>query len=420
MSRASRIQLARPTIRLRLTILYGSLFLVSGAVLLAFTYALVGSATSSPLVYRDPNGGLSVTFMEAPGQGGAVPVDGPAPQDGAHQTIGPNSSVSEAPGGVQPEELQTLAEQQHAAQMSQLLAWSGVALSIMAFVSVGAGWIVAGRVLQPMRTMAGQVRRMTTSSVGERLSLDGPNDELKDLGRTFNDLLDRLQHAFDAQRQFVANASHELRTPLARQRALIQVALTDPDAGVDSLRSAFDRVLEAGRQQEMLIEALFTLARGERGLEKRQPVDLAAMAERVVDLAAMAERVVDARHGERDGRELTLSADLRPATTVGDPRLLERLLVNLVDNAARYNVPGGGIQVSTSTEDNAVRLRVVNDGPPVPATEIERLFEPFHRLGADRLGQSTGWGLGLSIVRAVARAHDGSVSAVARPEGGLE
>jgi signal transduction histidine kinase len=263
-----RIRLPRPTIRLRLTLLYGVLFLASGAALLAVTYVLVASATSDPLVYRDPNGQLTVTLSG----GGEV---GPVATDEASTVVTEGSSGGPAPVGPDDDEIQALAEAQHAAQMGQLLTWSGVALAIMAVASVGIGWLVAGRVLDPMRRLTADVRQISTTNLHERLALHGPDDELKELGGTFNDLLGRLERSFEAQRQLVANASHELRTPLARQRTLLQVALADPELTADSLRATAERVLAAGDQQEELIDALIALARGERGLDHHEPVDLA-------------------------------------------------------------------------------------------------------------------------------------------------
>jgi signal transduction histidine kinase len=390
-----RLRLPRPTIRLRLTLLYGSLFLASGAVLLTITYLLV--STGTPLVSTDASGRTVVTFS---GVAGSVSGGG-ASTNGVGELIGP--------GPQDPVALQTIVLDQHAAELNQLLAWSLVALAIMAVVSVGAGWLVAGRVLQPLRSMTSDVRELSATSLHRRLVTDGPDDELCDLGATFNDLLARLDASFQAQRAFVANASHELRTPLARQRTVLQVALDDPDATIDSLRQAGARALVAGEQQERLIEALLMLARGERGLDHREPVDL----------GAVAGEVVQARQAEADGQGLRLRTRLGPAETRGDARLLERLVGNLVDNALRYNEPGGWVEVSTTGWRGSVHLSVVNSGPPVPPAEVGRLLEPFQRLAPERTGAGDGWGLGLSIVRAIVRAHGGTTDLRARPEGGL-
>ncbi len=388
-----QLHLPRPTIRLRLTLLYGSLFLASGAVLLAITYLLV--STGNPLVSTDANGRTVITFNGVAGSvsGGGVSTGGPA-----GLTVPPD-----------PVALQTIVVEQHAAELNQLLVWSLVALGIMAVASVGAGWLVAGRVLRPLRSMTSAVRELSASSLHRRLATDGPDDELSDLRATFNDLLARLDASFQAQRAFVANASHELRTPLARQRTMLQVALDDPDATMDSLRQAGERALVAGEQQERLIEALLMLARGERGLERRE----------LVDLAAIAGDVVASRQTDADGRGLRLKARLGPAATRGDAHLLERLTGNLVDNALRYNEPGGWVEVSTTARRGSVHLSVVNGGPHVPPAEVGRLLEPFQRLAPERTVAGDGWGLGLSIVRAIVRAHGGTIDVVARPEGGL-
>jgi len=399
-----RVRLPRPTIRLRLTLLYGTLFLVSGAILLGVTYVLVSSATGNPLVYQSPDGQLTVTFAREPDAAGSVPEESPSV---VVQGI-------PAPAGVGPEEgteqLQALAEQQQAAQMYQLLIWSGVALAIMAVVSVGCGWLAAGWVLRPVRAMTVNVRQISATNLEQRLGLDGPNDELKDLGNTFNDLLGRLERSFDAQRQFVANASHELRTPLARQRTLIQVALDDPEASAGSLRATIERVLVAGDEQEQLVEALLTLARGERGLERHE----------LVDLAAVTDGVLRSRPADLGDHALRLDAQLDAARVSGDPSLLQRLVTNLVDNAVRYNTPQGWIEVGTGTNAGSAVLRVTNDGPIVPPADVDRLFEPFQRMGADRTQRGHGWGLGLSIVRAIVGAHDAAILTRVRPTGGLE
>jgi signal transduction histidine kinase len=384
-----RSWLPRPTIRLRLTLLYGGLFLVSGAALLALTYALVSQATGNPFVTVTANGGVVVTV------GGFASGQVPIPF---------------LDGKPSPEQLQALATQQHLAELNQLLVFSAVALAVMAVVSVVIGWLVAGRVLRPVRAMTTDVRAISAANLHQRLPLDGPDDELRDLGATFNDLLGRLERSFASQRQFVANASHELRTPLARQRTLLQVALEDPDASVESLRAAGARAVVAGQQQERLIEALFTLARGDRGLDRRERIDIA-------DVAGS---VLAAHRPEIDAAGLRLVAGLDRAEVLGDQRLLERLVANLVDNAIRYNLPGGSVEAATATRGGGVVLSIRNTGPDVPAADVARLFEPFQRLGADRTGNGDGWGLGLSIVRAVANAHGARLRVDALPQGGLD
>jgi signal transduction histidine kinase len=280
----------------------------------------------------------------------------------------------------------------------------------MTVLSIWLGWLVAGRVLRPLQTMTATVKTMSADNLHERLAVQGPRDELKDLGDTFDGLLDRLEASFEAQRQFVANASHELRTPLARQRTLGEVALRDPRPTIESLRASHERVLAAGEQQEELIDALLTLAQGERGLDRRDPIDLGAIVGHVLEVRAEEAR----EHG------VTVERALHAAPASGDPYLVERLVANLVGNAIRHNVAGGRIDVVTRIDQGRPRLSVANTGPIVPPNEVDRLFQPFRRLGVDRTGHGEGFGLGLSIVRAIATAHGADVAARARPGGGLE
>ena len=371
----------RPTVRLRLTLWYGGLFLVSGAALLAVTYGLVVQA-----------------FAGNPARSAlcATPQSGPAvPPSRCHV--------------ISPRQAQAIALQGHAALLHELLTRSEVALALTAVLAIALGWIIAGRVLRPLRTITAAAREISAASLGERLALDGPNDELRELGDTFDGLLARLEASFSAQRQFIANASHELRTPLARQRVISQVALADPGASTATLRAAHERVLASGAQQEQLIEALLTLARGQAGLDKQEPFDL----------AAVARQVLAARRSEADFQNLTLHASLGPAPTAGSPRLAERLAANLVDNALRHNMPGGRVNVTTTTTNSRAVLSVANTGPLVPANATDRLFRPFQRLGTDRTSRGEGLGLGLSIVQAIAQAHGASITARPQPGGGL-
>jgi signal transduction histidine kinase len=389
--------LPRRTIRLRLTLLYGALFLLSGAGLLGVMYLLVWKATSNPLVYRDPNG----TTIGI--------VGSPAPNDP------PAAMVTEAGGGgpasaPDPRDDYELGLRAHAASMHTLLLQFGIALAVMTVVSIALGWLVAGRVLRPLRTITAAVRDISAANLADRLALDGPDDELKELGDTFDGLLGRLDASFKAQRQFVANASHELRTPLARQTTLVQLAISDPYATVESLRATHQRVLVASRQQERIVASLLILARSEAGLARREEFDLAE----VTDV------VVGARRAEAELRGLRLAATLGPAPASGDPRLVERLVSNLVDNALRYNVTPGHITVSTGSRAGEVALSVTNSGPEVPAGQLDRLFLPFQRMAADRIHHDGGTGLGLSIVKAIAVAHGATVEATPRETGGLE
>jgi signal transduction histidine kinase len=291
----------------------------------------------------------------------------------------------------------------------QLLIVSGIALAIMTVVSILLGWLVAGRVLRPLRTITATTRDISASNLHERLDLRGPDDELKELGDTIDGLLERLDSAFRSQRQFVANASHELRTPLARQRTLAQVALSDPDACADSLRAAHERILASGEQQEQLIDALLTLSRAQS----------AAVLPRVVDLAAVAGELVAVRRSEAEACGVRVVPSFEPALLSGDPRLVERLVANLIDNAIRHNTEGGTVWVRTGRRSGCAWLGVSNDGPVVRPDQIERLYEPFERLGAERTAWGEGFGLGLCIVGAVAAAHDATLRTAARPTGGL-
>jgi signal transduction histidine kinase len=373
-----RLGLRHRSFRLYLTVVYGGLFLASGTGLLGLTYWLAD--TRFPVI-------------------------------GRHSGTG-HGSPGLLPGQVRAAALaaQAQAIQDRGAALHSLLVLSGVALAAMTVISVGLGWLVAGRMLRPLRMVTTAARRISASNLHERLAVTGPDDELKELSDTFDGLLGRLERAFDAQRQFVANASHELRTPLARQRAFVEVALDDAGRTVDSLESACERVLVASEQQERLIDALLTLAQSQRGLKLRGPVDLAAV---VSD-------VLQARQREAQGRGLRVSARLAAAPALGDARLAERLAVNLVANAILHNIPGGWIEIATGVSGGNAILSVANSGPVIPAAEVQRLFEPFQRLGADRTGGHNGFGLGLSIVKAIADAHDARLNAHARPGGGLE
>jgi signal transduction histidine kinase len=408
-----RLPWPRRTVRLRFTLLYGGLFLLCGAALLAVTYVLVGHALAGPVRLSVPPG-----TGGAGGAGGAGGLPstsisaGSAAPGGAAQTctavfVGSGPPATPAAECTLLE--RTLRQQRHD-ELEQLLVGCGIALGIMTVAAVGLGWLMAGKVLRPLRAITTAAQRISASNLHQRLALAGPDDELRELGKTVNDLLGRLEGSFRAQRQFVANASHELRTPLARQRTLVEVALADPQRSAQTLQAACERVLAAGEQQERLIESLLTLARSQRGLDERQPADL----------KAVAGEVLTGHEPEAARRGLRVSATLRDAPASGDPRLLERLAVNLVDNALRHNVPGGWVQVITGIQAGRPVLTVVNSGPPVRADDISRLFDPFQRPGPERAGTRDGHGLGLSIVAAIAAAHDAQLIARALPAGGLE
>jgi signal transduction histidine kinase len=269
--------------------------------------------------------------------------------------------------------------------------------------------LLAGRVLRPIQDMTATARRLSDTNLHERLALEGPRDELKELADTFDGLLGRLESAFESQRRFVANASHELRTPLAIQRTVVDVALADPDATPDELRSMAVSVRDAVDRSEGLIDGLLLLARSQQGAGPTEPVDLAGVVSTALDQAV----------GEIAGAGLHVRRDLQPAVVTGNRVLLERLAVNLVQNAVRHNVEGGWMEVVTGRSGDRARLTVHNGGHPVPPEQVAGLFEPFRRLGPDRVDGGRGHGLGLSIVQAVATAHDGTIEAAARPDGGL-
>lgn len=410
-------RLPRRTVRIQLTLLYGGLFLLCGTGLLATTYVLVQHATSN-IVMGSQDGVLVVSqdgsaLMVGPDGDVRYLAEDEALEDASPPPIPnppPSSSLTPQQERAAHDQIVERATSQLSAQKRAFLTQSGIALAVMSAVSLGLGWLVAGRVLRPVRTITTSARQISATNLHQRLAIQGPDDELKELGDTIDDLLTRLEASFQSQRRFVANASHELRTPLARQRTVVQVALADPDATADSLRTAHERVLNATYQQDRLIDALLTLARGERGLDRRQPVDLA-------DVAG---DVLLTRDTETTRRGLRLTTRLTHATTAGDPHLIERLMVNLVDNALRYNTASGRLEVSTVTVAGAAVLTVTNTGPAVPADQIPRLFQPFQRLDADRTHHDGALGLGLSIVQAIATAHGATIAAHPRPEGGME
>jgi signal transduction histidine kinase len=281
-----------------------------------------------------------------------------------------------------------------------LVAFAGVLL-----VATAIGWAVAGRVLAPLKRITGTARRVSEQRLGERIEVAGPQDELHELAETLNSMLDRLADSFEAQRRFVANASHELRSPLTVIRSEAEVALANPEPDLDELRGMAEAVVQASRRTEALLASLLILARGQRGLARVEPADLATIA------AAALERTDAASEGVR------LTAELEPAPVEGDSALLERLVANLVENGVRYNRPGGFVGVRTRAGIGSVELRVENSGRRIDEASAARLAEPFQRLA--READARGAGLGLSIVRAVSEAHGGTLAIEPRAEGGL-
>ena len=290
------------------------------------------------------------------------------------------------------------------------LAGGAALLAILLVLATGAGWLLAGRVVRPLRAITSSARAVSAASLHQRLESGARGDEFADLGDTLNGLLGRLEASFESQRQFVASASHELRTPLSASRALLQVALADPDATAGELRAACQEALELGDQQERLIAALLTLASSQRGLERSVPVDL----------GEITGKVLLARQHDADSRGIQVSAALSPAPATGDPSLAESLVANLVGNAIRHNSPGGQVEIAAGPAAGGAFLSVRNTGPVIPPEQVGRLFEPFRQLGADRVGSGDGHGLGLAVVQAIAGAHGATLTARARPLGGLD
>jgi signal transduction histidine kinase len=281
---------------------------------------------------------------------------------------------------------------------------------IAAILAVGLAWWIAGRFLRPLRTMNAAAREISATNLHRRLGLDGPADELTELGQTLDDLFGRLEASFEAQRHFVANASHELRTPLAGLQTLLEVALTDPDVDTETLRSACQKALALGQHQERLVNALLTLATSERGVEVWEQFDL----------AQVTETVLTGRRHEADDQSIHIQASLPAAPATGDPKLVELLVANLLDNALRHNTPGGNVEVSTISASGRAIITVNNTGPTVPPSQINRLFQPFQQAGTERVGHTNGHGFGLAIVGAIAKAHHAKVTAHPSSHGGLD
>ena len=293
---------------------------------------------------------------------------------------------------------------------------AGLAMvAVVAVLAVGIGWLIAGRVLRPLRTITATARDISARNLHQRLAIDGPDDEFRQLGETLDSLFGRLEASFRAQRHFVANASHELRTPVAAEKTVLQVALADPDASAATLRSACEKALRWNDQQDRLIDSLLTLASSEREIERWEPFDLADLAGKVV---------LNCRQ-DAERRDIRIDSALSAARATGDQALAESLIANLVGNAIRHNVDGGRVEISTGITDGLAVVTVSNTGPLVAADEVDRLFLPFQRQGSQRPGlqqssQASGHGLGLAIVSAIAGVHGAALTANPRPAGGLD
>jgi signal transduction histidine kinase len=295
------------------------------------------------------------------------------------------------------------AQHQQAVTLAHLLQYSLITLAVVLALAAILCWIFAGRVLRPVQQITTAARAASEHNLSARVALRGPRDELRELAQTFDDMLGRLQAAFEGQERFIANASHELRTPLAVMRATIDVVLGNPDSTPNDLRGMAVDIRAAVDHAEHLIGALLLLARNERGLTIREDIDLATTAEDVLDTA--------------DVGDCRVHAVLEPAVISGDPVLSMRLIANLVDNAARYNVPGGDIWISTRSTADGSELTVANTGPVISAPEADRIFQPFERL-SDRTSHD-GFGLGLAIVASIAAVHGGTAAALPHADGGL-
>ncbi|MEV0597317.1 sensor histidine kinase [Nonomuraea cavernae] len=368
-------------LRMRLTLLYGGLFFVAGSLLLWSTYLLTGRALNERFAVKSTMIGPAAT----PGAGGS-----PLQHDVMFRRL--ETDVRQRADGV----------------LDEMLRSSVVIMMLIGIVAVVLGYLVADRALRPLDRVTETARRLSESTLHERIALNGPPDEVKRLADTFDAMLDRLHRVFDGQRRFIANASHELRTPLAINRTVLEVSLEEPEASPD-LKALARALLGTNARYERLIEGLLLLAESEQELAVHRTVD----AEQVVR-AALEQLDLHPRR-----RRVTLRDDLRPALVVGDPLLLERCVFNLLENAVKYNVRDGEVAVSLRVDGDAAVLTVDNTGHPIPAYEVEDLFEPFRRLQGDRVRSARGSGLGLSIVRAIVDAHGGTVTARARPAGGL-
>jgi signal transduction histidine kinase len=368
------------TIRLRLTALYTSVYLISGAVLLTIGYLLVRSNLHSHHNLR--------AALE---------------RHGLHPIVG--GALGFPAGSPQARLVHVVEQQIVSGALHRLLLEYIAALLAMTAISVVCGWLLAGRALAPLREITATARRVSGENLGERIALSGPADELRELADTFDGMLARLDGAFASQRHFVANASHELRTPLAILRTEVDVALADPDASTADLRAMGEAVLETVDRCERLIASLLLLARSQATTGHEERVDVAALVgDCVTDLQARAQEA-----------QIQIRSDLQPAWADTDPGLLERLIANLLDNGIHHNEPGGVLSVRTEVHEGGLRLVVANGGPRIDPGDVQELTEPFRRL--KRSG--AGFGLGLSIVRSVAEAHGGTLTLSAPSSGGL-
>ncbi|MFI6579202.1 sensor histidine kinase [Nocardiopsis sp. NPDC050513] len=388
----------RISLRNRLTLLFGGLFLIGGGLLLGTTYVLFQQGLEEP--------GTLIGMTVPPVGAESTGARGPLPPAEAEEMLVRFATE------WQEEEQERLREN----ASTSLLTRGGVALLVVGGAATVLGWLVAGRVLRPLRRVTDTARRIAAvpaadRGLHERIDMTGPEGEVRDLAVAFDTMVERLDRSFDGQRRFVANASHELRTPLTLSRALVELAVNRATASEDVRRLGED-LLAINARHERLITGLLLLAGSENEIPERRPVDMADIVSHVVAQVAP--------EAERAG--VSVEEDAAEAPTLGDALLLERLVSNLVENGVRHNrADGGRVRVTSRVvaDDDVAEVVVDNTGPVVPLYEVPALFEPFRRLGADRLVTAKGAGLGLSIVRSVARAHGGDVVARPREDGGL-
>lgn len=386
----------RPTVRVRLTLLYGTLFLLAGLVLIAITHFLYRDALDKDDLAEKKDFYAEAEVKEAFGE--RLPSGKRLREFIARD----GRTIYKFVEDVHTKAIDDAVDDALREQLIQ----SGIALGFTTIGAILLGWLVAGRVLRPVQRITETARASSETDLHHRVALEGPDDELKELADTLDSLLDALEKAFTSQRAFSANVSHELRTPLAILRAEAEIKLGDGNA-TDAERAFARRILDSTGQGERTVDGLLALARSESGLLSRTHVDFAEITGDVVgELATTA-------------NQLELTLELGEATAWGDRALLERLVANLVENAIRHNVPGGWVRVEVAQEEDEAVLRVSNSGPRLTAEEVETFFQPFVRRQESGAGRG-GLGLGLSIVRAIVQSHGGTVAAHASREGGLE
>ena len=370
----------RPTLRVRMALLYGGLVLLVGVSLLFTCVILIGRAIDQAPIYDLKNGAHVVNS-----KGKRIPFD-------------PTSATKDAKNSA----------------IHYLFTTGSLYFAVIVVIAATGGYLLAKQALRPIARLTQTAQALSTDTLDQRINLGGPDDELRELADTFDDMLGRLDQAFDSQRLFVANASHELRTPLSVILTELEVTLSDPHAPAEELRRMGSVVAGAAERAQRLVNSLLTLARlqavgGAGELEVIEPVDLARLVPGALSAVA----------AEAEEKGIRIETEVEEAVTAGDPRLLERLIGNLVENAIRHNVANGWLRITTGQTNDKVWLHVANGGAVIPGGDVDRLFEPFRR-GAEKARTATrGAGLGLAIVRLIVDAHHGRLQAAAPPFGGL-